>query len=104
VLSVLAIANVPRALFHRHYGQAFLSTSLSIVTLVFLFGMAMYPNLVVAKGDPSASLTIYNAASSAKTLQIGLIIAGIGMPFVLAYTAVIYWTFRGKVVLGEHSY
>ena len=28
----------------------------------------------------------------------------IGMPFVLAYTSVIYWTFRGKVQLGENSY
>ena len=25
-------------------------------------------------------------------------------PFVLAYTVVIYWVFRGKVELGEHSY
>jgi cytochrome d ubiquinol oxidase subunit II len=104
VLSVLAIANVPRALFHRRYGEAFASSSLTIATLVFVFGLAIFPNLVVAKGDPSASLTIYNAASSPKTLEIGLIIAGIGMPFVLAYTGVIYWTFRGKVVLGEHSY
>jgi cytochrome d ubiquinol oxidase subunit II len=104
VLSVLAIANVPRALFFRRYGEAFLSTSLTIATLVFVFGMAIFPNLVVARGDPSASLTIYNAASSPKTLGIGLIIACVGMPFVLAYTAVIYWTFRGKVVLGEHSY
>jgi cytochrome d ubiquinol oxidase subunit II len=104
VLSVLAIANVPRALFFRRYGEAFLSTSLTIATLVFVFGMAIFPNLVVARGDPSASLTIYNAASSPKTLGIGLIIAGIGMPFVVAYTGVIYWTFRGKVVLGEHSY
>jgi cytochrome d ubiquinol oxidase subunit II len=28
----------------------------------------------------------------------------IGFPFVLAYTSVIYWTFRGKVKLGDHSY
>jgi cytochrome d ubiquinol oxidase subunit II len=33
-----------------------------------------------------------------------LIIAAVGMPFVLTYSAVIYWTFRGKVKLGEHSY
>jgi cytochrome d ubiquinol oxidase subunit II len=33
-----------------------------------------------------------------------LVIAAIGMPFVLAYTGIIYWTFRGKVRLGEGSY
>ena len=49
-------------------------------------------------------MTIYNAASSPKTLTIMLIIAAVGMPFVLAYSGIIYWTFRGKVVLGEHSY
>jgi cytochrome d ubiquinol oxidase subunit II len=28
----------------------------------------------------------------------------IGMPMVLSYTAAIYWAFRGKVQLDEHSY
>jgi cytochrome d ubiquinol oxidase subunit II len=32
------------------------------------------------------------------------IIVLIGMPFVLTYTAAVYWTFRGRVELGEHSY
>jgi cytochrome d ubiquinol oxidase subunit II len=32
------------------------------------------------------------------------IIAIIGMPFVITYTAIVYWSFRGKVQLHEHSY
>ncbi len=104
VVNVLAIANIPRAIFARHYGQAFISSALTISAMVFLFSMALFPNLVTASNDPSLSLTIYNAASSEKTMTIGLIIAVIGMPFVLAYTAVIYWTFRGKVQLGGESY
>jgi cytochrome bd-type quinol oxidase subunit 2 len=28
----------------------------------------------------------------------------IGMPFVLTYTVVVYWVFRGKVELGKFSY
>jgi len=102
--NVLAVANIPRALFRGRYAEAFLSSSFIIVALVFLFGMAMFPNLVAASNDPAHSLTLYEAASSAKTLRIGLLIAAIGMPFVLSYTAVIYWTFRGKVQLGEGSY
>ena len=39
-----------------------------------------------------------------KTLQIMLIIAGLGVPLVLAYTASIYWIFRGKVKLDASSY
>jgi cytochrome bd ubiquinol oxidase subunit II len=50
------------------------------------------------------SLTIYNAASSPKTLWIMLLIVIIGMPFVLTYTLAVYWTFRGRVESGEHGY
>jgi cytochrome d ubiquinol oxidase subunit II len=104
VLNVLAIANVPRAIFDRRYGQAFLSSSITIAAMVFLFAMAMYPNIVTASNDPARSWTMYNAASSELTMKIGLLIVAVGMPFVLGYTAVIYWTFRGKVRLGEHGY
>ena len=31
-------------------------------------------------------------------------IAFMGLPFVLAYTAAIFWVFRGKVKLGKFSY
>jgi cytochrome d ubiquinol oxidase subunit II len=104
VLSVLAIANIPRTLFADKYGQAFVSSSLTIVSLVILFAVAVFPNIVTASNDPALSLTMYNAASSQKTLGIGLLIVAIGLPFVLTYTAVIYWTFRGKVEVGEDSY
>jgi cytochrome bd-type quinol oxidase subunit 2 len=34
----------------------------------------------------------------------GALFAACGMPFVLAYTSVVYWVFRGKVQLGKFSY
>jgi len=104
VLSVLAIANIPRALFSGRYGQAFASSSVTIATMVGLVALALFPDVVPASNDPSLSLTIYNASSSPRTLTIGLIFAGIGLPFVLAYTGVVYWTFRGKVTLSDSSY
>jgi cytochrome bd ubiquinol oxidase subunit II len=104
VVNVLAIAYVPRALFLRRYGRAFLASTVTIACMVFLFAMAVFPNVVPARNDPALSWTIYNAASSPKTLGIGLLIAGIGMPFVLAYTGIVYWTFRGKVRLDPSSY
>ena len=76
----------------------------TIAALVCLLGMALYPNLVTSRPDIKNSLTIYNAASSPKTHLIMTIIVVIGMPFVLAYTGIVYWTFRGKVRLEEHSY
>jgi cytochrome d ubiquinol oxidase subunit II len=33
-----------------------------------------------------------------------LVIAGIGVPIVIAYTVCIYWIFRGKVKLDRMSY
>ncbi|MBZ0266620.1 cytochrome d ubiquinol oxidase subunit II [bacterium] len=104
LLLVLAMANIPRALYRERAGQAFLSSSTVIVSLVVLFGLALFPNLVTASNDPANSVTIFNAASSHKTLTIMLIIAAIGMPMVLTYTGIVYWTFRGKVRLGDHSY
>ncbi|MEM6730534.1 MAG: cytochrome d ubiquinol oxidase subunit II, partial [Myxococcota bacterium] len=65
---------------------------------------ALFPNLLVSSLDPSYSLTVYNAASSEKTLRIMRTIALLGIPFVVVYTVIIYWTFRGKTKLDSFSY
>jgi len=104
VVNVLAVANIPRSVFLGKPFHAFASSTVTIVALVFLFGMALWPNLVTASNNPANSLTIYNASSSPKTLWIMFLIVLIGMPFVLSYTIAVYWTFRGRVELGEHSY
>jgi cytochrome d ubiquinol oxidase subunit II len=103
-LNVLAIANIPRAIHLRRAGYAFASSCATIAALTFLFGVALFPDLIHSTLDPDWSLTVYNAASSPKTLAIMAIIAALGMPFVLAYTSVVYWVFRGKVQLGKFSY
>lgn len=104
VANVLAIANIPRAIHQHRPAYAFFSSSATIAALVALFGLALFPNLVTSAPVPENSLTIYNAASSQKTLGIMAIIAAMGMPFVVSYTAIVYWTFRGKVTLDKHSY
>jgi cytochrome bd ubiquinol oxidase subunit II len=104
VLNMLAIANIPRE-FHRGKDwMAFLSSCATMATLMLLFGINAYPNLVYSTPNPENSLNIINAASSQKTLGIMLVIACIGVPIVLAYTACIYWIFRGKVKVGRTSY
>ncbi len=104
VLNILAVANIPRAIHKGKPFGAFVSSACTIAALVFLFGVALFPNLIVSSSDPAWSMTIANAASSDKTLGIMRVIAFIGMPFVLAYTSVVYWVFRGKVELGTSSY
>jgi cytochrome d ubiquinol oxidase subunit II len=103
-LSVLAIANIPREIHRGRDFRAFLSSCATMVLLMALFGIGMYPDMIYSSPNPEYSLTIYNAASSPKTQQIMLIIAVIGMPVVVAYTISIYWIFRGKVKLDAHSY
>ncbi|MGC8638792.1 MAG: cytochrome d ubiquinol oxidase subunit II [Isosphaeraceae bacterium] len=101
--NVLAVANIPRSLFRKEPAVAFVSSSFNIFAYVFLLLTALWPDIVVAT-DPAHSLSLADAASSDKTLIIGLIVVAIGMPFVLAYSSVVYWTFRGKVRLEPHSY
>lgn len=104
ILNMLAIANIPREISRGKDFYAFLSSSASIAALLSLFAFGLFPNFVIASNNPELSLNIYNAASSQKTLNIMLIIALIGVPFVLAYTISIYWIFRGKVKLNNMSY
>jgi cytochrome bd ubiquinol oxidase subunit II len=104
LLTMLAIANIPRQIHRGREFSAFLSSCAAIAGLMGLSAIGLYPNLVMARPDAALSLTIYNAASTPATLRIMLIIACIGVPLVLAYTASIYYIFRGKVKLEPMSY
>jgi cytochrome d ubiquinol oxidase subunit II len=104
VAVVLAIANIPREVSHRREFFAFLSSCGAMAGLMAIFGIGMYPNLVFCNLEPAHSLTAVNAASSQKTLGVMLTIALLGVPAVLAYSASIYWIFRGKVRIDRMSY
>ncbi len=104
ILNMLVIANIPREIYKGNDFKAFLSSSASIALLLLLFAIGIFPNLVLSNPNPEHSLTIYNAASSQKTLMIMLIMAIIGIPFVLSYTIVIHRVFKGKVKLDDTSY
>ncbi len=105
VVNMFAIANIPREINRGNDGFAFLSSCANIVCLMALYGIGTFPNVVRAVNAPDTlSLTIWNSASSQKTLEILLLIALIGVPLVLSYTMAIYWIFRGKVKLDSTSY
>jgi cytochrome d ubiquinol oxidase subunit II len=86
------------------YFMAFVASSAMILLLIVAAAYGMHPNLLVSSLDPAYDLTIFNAASEANTLTVALVIALIGMPFVLLYTAGVYYVFRGKVVVQPDSY
>jgi cytochrome d ubiquinol oxidase subunit II len=95
-IGLLAIANVPREMAKGRESWAFASSCLAIASLMGLFGLGIYPNVVPSAPIAANSLTIRDSASDA-TLTIMTTIAIVGMPFVVAYTLAIYRIFRGKV-------
>ncbi len=94
----------PLALKRSRYLYAFLASSGVIVGIIGLAAVGVFPRLVPSITDLANSLTIYNAASTPRTHTVMLIIAVVGMPIVIAYTAFVYWVFKGKVELSEESY
>ncbi len=104
LIMFLSIANIPRQLNKRKYRFAFISSSITIATLLAMVALEVFPTLVLASNDISNSITIKNGASSLKTMKTLLLIAGIGTPLVGVYTIFVFWTFKGKVQLDEMSY
>jgi cytochrome d ubiquinol oxidase subunit II len=104
LLAVLSIANIPRLVTNRKYGPAFAFSSLTVSLLLFMVAIELYPVLILSTVDPKYHLTVHNAAASPASLSIMLTIAAIGAPLVLAYTAFVFYTFRGKVRMDDSSY
>lgn len=103
-LGIMAMANIPREVYHGRHFMAFLSSCFSIAAMMSLVGIGFFPELVHCANNSDLTMTIYNSASSQKTLAIMLVMAIIGVPIVIAYTASIYWIFRGKVKITKDSY
>ncbi len=101
---ILAIANIPRQIKKGKYRYAFISSSVTIALLLVMVAIEVFPYLLYSPQIPGNSITIYNGASSPKTMKILLIIAGIGAPMVAVYTSFVFWTFKGKVTLDDASY
>jgi len=84
--------------------MAFVASSATIALLLLSGAIGLYPNLLISTTDPAYSLTIFNGAAAENTLEVALIIALIGIPFVLLYTAGVYYIFRGKTVVEPEGY
>jgi cytochrome bd ubiquinol oxidase subunit II len=103
--ALLSILNVPRMFARNNDGWAFLNSCFCIALLFGVFGIGTFPYLVRSSINPDLnSLTFINAAASQLTLKVLLIIVAIGVPLVLAYGALVYRIFRGKVKLDKSSY
>jgi len=104
VLLLAAAVNVPIAIRSGKYLRSFLASSVTIVSVMGLAAVCLFPRMAPSSLDLANSLTVYNASSTPRTLTVMLVIALIGMPIVIAYSAYIYKVFAGKVVVEEESY
>ena len=104
VLAFLAVANVPRLVSKKKYANALVFSSLTMAFLLMLVAFQLYPVLLPSTVDPKFSVTIYNAASSQKSLGIMLTMVVIGAPLLSGYLVFLYKTFNGKVKLDDTSY
>lgn len=104
VLNILSIANIPRTLARDKPMQTFISSACTMTAIIGLFALGIFPNMLVSNMAPEYSLDIYNGASTEYTLRTMFFVAIWGLPFVIGYTSLIYWTYRGKTRLNESSY
>jgi cytochrome d ubiquinol oxidase subunit II len=84
--------------------EAFVASGAMIGLLLISAAVGLYPNLLISSIDPAYNLTAQNAASADNTLTVALVVAIIGVPFILLYTAGVYYIFRGKTVVEKEGY
>jgi cytochrome d ubiquinol oxidase subunit II len=82
-------------------GLAFIASSLATAGVILTAGLALFPFLLPSSSVPGASLTVWDASSSQRTLFIMLLVTVLMLPIVLIYTSWVFHVMRGTVTL-EH--
>lgn len=101
---LLAILYIVREFRLKREGRAFVASCFVILSLIVAYATGTYPYLVFSSLNAENSLTVYNAASSSKALAIMLVMALIGMPFVIIYSIAVYRVFRKRVDTPSDGY
>jgi cytochrome d ubiquinol oxidase subunit II len=100
VVAVTALVTALGAARASREGWAFALSGLTVVAVVAMFFLTLFPNVMPSSLDPDWSLTVTNSSSSPYTLKIMTWCAGIATPLVLLYQAWTYWVFRKRI--GTH--
>lgn len=79
--------------------SAFVASSLMLSGVIFTAGIAMFPFIMPSSSDPRSSLTVWDAVSSHKTLQIMFWVVLVFLPIILVYTSWVYSVLRGKITV-----
>lgn len=88
-------------------GLAFLTSTLAVTSIIATAGIALFPFVMPSSLNPSHSLTMWDATSSALTLNIMLMVACVFVPLVLGYTIWSYAKMWGRIStahIEQHSH
>jgi cytochrome d ubiquinol oxidase subunit II len=105
LISLAAILGIPQAIRKKADGTAFALSCLSIFSLMLLFVIGTFPNILTSTLNPEQnSLTFMNSAVSELALWVLVIVAGTGIPLSFFYASYIHRVFKGKVKIDSMSY
>ena len=82
-------------------GWAFISSATAIAGIILTAAVSMFPFLIPSNISLNSSLTIWDASSSQRTLQIMFWATVIFLPSVLLYTRWVFKVLRGKVTVQQ---
>ncbi len=88
-------------------GFAFLASAVSVASIIATAGIALFPFVLPSSLNPDHSLTLWDATSSALTLNIMLLVACVFVPLVLGYTIWSYVKMWGRLDtshIEQHSH
>jgi cytochrome d ubiquinol oxidase subunit II len=97
LLAMVSVLLIPGRIRKGRYRLAFVHSAVTIALLLVMIALDIFPNLLYSPDQPLNSITVYNGASSIKTMKILLIIALTGVPLAATYTSFVFWTFKGKI-------
>ena len=98
IAGALLVALIPTA---RARLLAFLASAAAVAGIIATAGIAQFPFLLPSATNPNASLTVWDASSSALTLWVMLLATIVMLPVVLIYTGIVLRVMRGPVRLGD---
>ena len=78
-------------------GAAFICSGAALAGVILTAGFALFPFVIPSSTDPNSSLTVYDAVSSHRTLNLMFIAVVVFLPIVLVYTSWVYRVMRGKI-------
>jgi len=85
----------------RAAGVAFIFSGLAVASVIMTAGIALFPFIMPSSLDPNSSLTLWDAVSSHRTLNLLFIVTVIFLPLIVIYTSWAFRIMRGKMTVAR---